>query len=155
MDLNLPSDWDLIDLRVDLQSCLYSTNELKPRWVLVTSHQDDRLFPGIHYPYAKNFMSHSQTQPYVHNCIIIVHKGIHAYKFMVLFKNHLYLPHNNCLAGFSQYSHIHGDVLVMQIGVRLNYVNMREQDNLLADWFMKRYWSMCSAICPYLFLFSL
>ena len=58
---------------------------------------------------------------------------------MVFFKNHLYLPPNNCLAGFSRYSNIHGDVLVMRIGVKFNYVNMRERDTLLADWFMRRY----------------
>jgi hypothetical protein len=124
---------------VKLRSRLYSTNDLKARQVLVTSRQDNSLFPGVRYPYAENCMKNSQTQPYIHNCVVTVHEGTHVYKFMVFFKNHQHLPRNNCLSTLSKFSNLRGDVLVMRIGVKFCYVNMRERDTVLADWFMKRY----------------
>jgi hypothetical protein len=105
--------------------------------MLVTSRQD--IFPCVRYPYAENYMQHSQTQPYIHNCIVTLHEGINTYKFMVFFKNHQRLPRNNCLAVFSRCSNLRGDVLVMRIGTKFSYVNMRERDTVLADWFMRRY----------------
>jgi hypothetical protein len=124
---------------VKLRSRLYSTNDFKARQVLVTSRQDNGLFPGVRYPYAENCMKNSQTQPYIHNCVVTVHEGTHVYKFMVFFKNHQHLPRNNCLSTLSKFSNLRGDVLVMRIGVKFSYVNMRERDTVLADWFMKRY----------------
>lgn len=114
-------------------------NEFKARQVLVTSRQDSDFSPVIRYPYAENYMQNSQTQSYVHNCLVTVHEGIRVYKFMVFFKNHKHLPRNNCLVALSNSSNLRGDVLIMRIGVKSSYVNMRERDTILADWFMRKY----------------
>src|SRR5271156_1915744 len=111
-----------------LRSRLYSTTEFKARQVPVTSHQDNGLFPGVRYPYAENCMKNSRTQSYVHNCVVTVHEGTHVYKFMIFFKNHQHPPRNNCLSTLSRFSDLRGDVLVMRIGVKFSYVNMRERD---------------------------
>jgi len=61
---------------------------------------------------------------------------------MIFFKNHCRLPFNASLASLSQgqaRSVLRGDILVMRVGTNYNYVNMRERDTILTDWFMKRY----------------
>lgn len=123
---------------VELRSRLYSTSEFKPRQVLVTSRQDHIFFPCVRYPYAENYMQNSQIQPYIHNCVVTVHEGINTYRFMVFFKNHQHLPRNSCFVAL-RCSNLRGDVLVMRIGARFSYVNMRERDTILVDWFMRRY----------------
>jgi hypothetical protein len=61
---------------------------------------------------------------------------------MIFFKNHCRLPYNTSLGSLTQGrtpSALRGDILVMRVGINHNYVNMRERDTILSDWFMKRY----------------
>ena len=121
---------------------LYPTVGSKASQVLVTSRQDPINFPHTRYPFAESHLDHSRIQPAVHNCAITIHEGPHLYRYMIFFKNHCRLPFNASLASLSQgqvRSVLRGDILVMRVGTNYNYVNMRERDTILTDWFMKRY----------------
>jgi hypothetical protein len=76
-------------------------------------------------------------QPYVHDCMVTVHEGRHIYQFSVFFKRHCHLRLNQSLHRLGGSSH-HGDVVVMRIGSNGCYVNMRDRDTILSDWFMQK-----------------
>ena len=59
---------------------------------------------------------------------------------MVFFKRHCHIHPNNSLRKLRGGRPIlKGDVIVMRIGSTSSYVNMRDRDTILADWFMQRY----------------
>jgi hypothetical protein len=59
---------------------------------------------------------------------------------MVFFKRHRHIRPNNSLRKLrGGRPTLNGDVIVMRIGSTSSYVNMRDRDTILADWFMQRY----------------
>ncbi|KAF8224623.1 hypothetical protein L208DRAFT_1310127, partial [Tricholoma matsutake] len=89
------------------------------------------------YPYVESVFEGAVLQPYIHDCTITVHEGHHSYCLSVFFKRHCRLQPNqslHCLWGASH----RGDVVVMRIGSNGCYVNMRDRDTILSDWFMQK-----------------
>ena len=92
------------------------------------------------YPFPENHIDENTIQPYIHNCIITVHERQNSYQYMVFFKRHCHLRPNNSLHKLrGRRPILNGDVIVMRIGSTSSYVNMRDRDTILADWFMQRY----------------
>lgn len=92
------------------------------------------------YPFPENHIDENNIQPYIHNCAITVYERHNSYQFMVFFKRHCHIRPNNSLHKLRGGQPIlKGDAIVMRIGSTSSYVNMRDRDTILADWFMQRY----------------
>jgi hypothetical protein len=92
------------------------------------------------HPFPENFIDDDNIQPYIHNCIVTVHERHNSYQFMVFFKRHRHIRPNNTLYKLTGgRPNLKGDVIVMRIGSSSSYVNMRDRDTILTDWFMQRY----------------
>lgn len=66
-------------------------------------------------------------------------EGRHTYKFCVFFKRHCRLKANNLLTKkLGAGGLFRGDVLVMRLGTRVGYVDMRGRDNIVSDWAVRQ-----------------
>jgi hypothetical protein len=92
----------------------------------------------IQYPFAESVLQDAALQPYVHDCVVRVNEGPHTYNFRVFFKRHCRLRLNMSLSKQSVPTNFRGDIVVMKIGVRNEYVNMRGRDGILSDWLSSR-----------------
>ena len=92
------------------------------------------------YPFPENHIDENTIQPYVHNCVVTIYENKNLYRYMAFFKRHDHLRPNNSLYKLrGGRSILKGDVIVMRVGSTSSYVNMRDRDTILADWFMQRY----------------
>ena len=67
-------------------------------------------------------------------------KGIIHISLWFFFKRHRHIRPNNTLYKLTGgRPNLKGDVIVMRIGSSSSYVNMRDRDTILTDWFMQRY----------------
>jgi len=134
----------LQSVEVQLRGRLYSANpqrHLRPYQILISTRQLSLLAQLQRFPFVENHIAGLCFQPWIHNCTVTVKEGRHMYRFMVFFKCHKTFGPNRCLQALlqGQPSLICSDVVVMQIGDRSSYVNMRGgRDTILADWMMKR-----------------
>ena len=93
-------------------------------------------------PFPENHLGELQLQPYVHNCIVTIREGRRTHRFMVFFKRHCRLLANQCLMtmvqGDAAIVTIQGDVIIMRMGSKASYVNMRTGDAKRTDWLMRQ-----------------
>ncbi|KAF8583152.1 hypothetical protein K439DRAFT_1349393 [Ramaria rubella] len=97
---------------------------------------------SIRYPFAESVLQDAALQPYVHDCLVRVNEGEHTYTFHMFFKHHCCLRINMSLSEQASLENnlmaIQGDIVVMRIGTRYEYVNMQGQDGILCDWVISR-----------------
>src|ERR1700685_2991415 len=88
------------------------------------------------YPLPESVFDDATMQSYIHDCLVRVHEGKHAYHFRVFFKRHCHLRINQSLRWFSKGHTFRGDALVMRVGTRCHdsVVNMRDRDTILSDY---------------------
>lgn len=91
-------------------------------------------------PFPENHLGELQLQPYVHNCAVTIREGRRTHRFMVFFKRHCRLLANQCLMTMVQddATTIQGDVIIMRMGSKASYVNLRTGDAKRTDWLMRR-----------------
>ena len=108
---------------------------------MVSTRRSSRQERKAFYPFPENHIDDNTIQPYVHNCVITVHERQNSYQYMVFFKRHCHIRPSNSLLNLRGGGRpiLKGDVVVMRIGLTSSYVNMRDRDTILADWFMQRY----------------
>ncbi|KAF9470788.1 hypothetical protein BDN70DRAFT_648252 [Pholiota conissans] len=133
-------------VEIDLRSRLYpaeplsTSTRLHPRQINVATRQPNSRAVNQRYPFPENHIGGSSTQPWVHNCLVTVREGRNTYQYMVFFKRHCLLKSNQTLSALvGKPSRLCSDAVVMRIGVKAAYVNMRDRDTILADWLMKKF----------------
>ena len=122
-----------------LRSRLYPSTSSSPCHVSVVARQ--RCPSSVHtrLPFPENHLGELQLQPYIHNCAITIHEGRRIHRFMVFYKRHCRLQANQCLSTMVQgATTIQGDVIVMRMGSKATYVNLRSGDAKRTDWLMRR-----------------
>lgn len=117
-----------------------------PRQVPIETHVPvgpNPTFSKCRFPFPENVMRQKRKQPYVHNCRVVVYDNNtnRTYRFIVFFKRHLHLHPNPALMRmvFPALPTLQGDVVVMSIGIKYNFVNMPSSDIEIVDWMMMRY----------------
>lgn len=105
---------------------------------MVSTRRSSRQERKALYPFPENHIDDNTIQPYIHNCIITVHERQNSYRYMVFFKRHCHIRPSNSLHNLRGGGRpiLKGDVIVMRIGLTSSYVNMRDRDTILADWFI-------------------
>jgi len=134
-----------------LRSRLYPSARMKP----ILIHMPTRCvlparFPGPRYPLAESVLDDAIIQPYVHDCMVLVHEGSQVHRFRVFYKRHCHLPVNRSFAGRRI---LRGDIVVMRAGVLcpLSVVNMRGRDTAVSDWMIHRWVKIESPVFCYSF----
>ena len=124
-----------------LRSRLYPSASSLPCHVSVVARQTCPYSVQTQLPFPENHLSELQLQPYVHNCAVTIQEGRHTHCFMVFFKRHCRLQPNQCLTTMVQgdATTIRGDVLIMRMGSKASYVNLRTGDAKRTDWLMRRW----------------
>jgi hypothetical protein len=110
---------------------------LKPSQIIIST----RCSPDPtheRYPFAESAFSCAKLQPYVHDVKVVVQEGAHDYCYRVFFKRHCRLLTNTSLMKLDPNSTFRGDAIVMRIGVKGNFVNMRDRDTILADFIIRK-----------------
>lgn len=80
-------------------------------------------------------------QPFIHNVRVTVEERKKTHEYMVFFKRHRYFSPNEVikrLVGRNITPVFCSDVIVMRIGKKTSYVNMRGRDSVLADFIVKK-----------------
>lgn len=123
-----------------LRSRLYPSASSSPCYVSVVSRQTCPSSVHTRLPFPENHLGELQLQPYIHNCAVTIHEGRRAHCFMVFYKRHCCLQANRCLTTMVQdaTTTIRGDVIVMRLGSKASYVNLRSGDAKRTDWLMRR-----------------
>jgi hypothetical protein len=86
------------------------------------------------YPFAESVLTSSVLQPYVHDIKVTIDERGHRYCYRVFFKRHCRLLKSLSLFNLDNDSDFCGDAVVMRVGCRGNFVNMRERDTTMADY---------------------
>ena len=125
---------------VHLRSRLYRTLSSLPCYVSVVTRQMSPFSLHSRLPFPENHLGGLQLQPYVHNCIATIREGHRTHRFMVFYKRHCHLLANQCLVNMVQgdATTIQGDVIIMRLGSKASYVNLRTGDSKRTDWLMRR-----------------
>ena len=122
-----------------LRSRLYPSASSSPCRVSVITRQ---ACPSVYtrLPFPENHLGELQLQPYVHNCAVTIQEGRHLHRFMVFYKRHCRLQANRCLTTTVQgdATTIRGDVIIMRLGTKATYVNMRSGDAKRSDWLVRQ-----------------
>jgi hypothetical protein len=110
-----------------------------PAYVAVPT-RDDGL---TRFPLVESIFADIHTQPFIHNCVVIIIEGRVVHRFHVFCKNHRRLSINTTV-----WSLWKGDIVVMRAGKRQvrSVVNMRGHDAGLADYAVQQY-VHCSPAC--------
>jgi hypothetical protein len=93
------------------------------------------------YPVAEAYFQQPHIQPYIHDCHVTVREHRNTYRYCVFFKNHRHLRVNQFLLKGDGHAELkfRGDAVVMRVGTRTGFVNMRERDTAISDWAMERF----------------
>jgi hypothetical protein len=123
-----------------LRSRLYPSASSSPCHVSVVTRQACPSSVHIRLPFPENHLGELQLQPYIHNCAATIHEGRRTHRFMVFYKRHCRLQANRCLMTMVQgdATTIQGDVVIMRLGTKASYVNMRSGDAKRTDWLVRR-----------------
>lgn len=83
-------------------------------------------------------------QQHVHNCRVVVVDGAEEKVFMVFYKRHRSFGTNSSITALFHPSTvtsvgIRSDVVVMRMGAKGQFINMRNKDGRVADSMMARY----------------
>ena len=124
-----------------LRSCLYPAVSSSPCYVSVVTWQMCPFSIHTRLPFPENHLGELQLQPYVHNCAVTIREGHRTHCFMVFFKRHCCLLANQCLMTMVQgdTTTIQGNVIIMRMGSKASYVNLRTGDAKRTDWLMRRW----------------
>lgn len=127
---------------VQIRSRVYSVNKNRPRQVNVAT----RCSPLSRSPMPESVLDDARLQPYVHDVVVTVQTRREVHCFTIFYKNHVRLRRNKCIRTFFR-----GDAVVMRHGsnTRKTYVNMRSNDNAIADYAMER-WVLLVSILIFL-----
>ena len=132
---------------VRLRSRLYPAVSSSPCYVSVVTRQMCPFSVHSQLPIPENHFGQLQLQPYIHNCMVTIWEGHCQHHFMVFFKRHCCLLENQCLKTMVQgdATTIQGNVIIMRMGSKASYVNLRTGDTKRTDWLMRQ-WE-CSYVC--------
>jgi hypothetical protein len=123
-----------------LRSRLYPSASSSPCHVSVVARQTCPSSVHTRLPFPENYLGKLQLQPYIHNCAATIHEGRHTHRFMIFYKRHCRLQANQCLSTMVQGpTNIQGDVIIMRVGSKATYVNLRSGDAKRSDWLMRRW----------------
>lgn len=127
-----------------LRSRFYPASGVKARPVLIAARKGDSSHKGLRYPFAENYLE-GPFQQHVHNCQVVGKDGGEEKTFMVFFKRHHKFTQNGSLnalvhpsgtAVITSKVAIFSDVVVMRVGSKGQYINMRGDDAHIADLLM-------------------
>lgn len=125
-----------------IRARLYSSTKTKPIQIAVPTRCT--LPPreaGPRFPYAESILADAKTQPYIHDCMVILREGKSTYRFRVFFKRHCRLKKNRSFRPLQGITPICSDMFVMRIAAAntSSVVNMRDRDTILADYMIPRW----------------
>jgi len=125
---------------VHIRGCYYPALQLRPRQVQIDARQPCLQSALQRHPFPENHMGGNHLQNYVHNIRVTVAEGRHAYVFMLFFKRHRHFQPSQCIQALvgAQQAVLKSDIVIMRVGTKASYVNMRGRDSVLADWVIKR-----------------
>ncbi|TFK16378.1 hypothetical protein FA15DRAFT_711900 [Coprinopsis marcescibilis] len=113
---------------LSLRACLYSTSTIDTQSVNVPTLE----VGADQYPMVEGVFSEHRRQPYIHDCLVKVHRCGRWHQFQLFCKNHRLLRKN--IAAPAAWR---GDILVMQGGLRTFSVNLRAKDKPLVDYVVR------------------
>jgi hypothetical protein len=72
--------------------------------------------------------------------MVTIREGRRQHHFMVFFKRHCRLLENRCLKTMVQgdVTTIQGDIIIMRMGSKASYVNLRTGDAKRTDWLVRQ-----------------
>ncbi len=119
---------------------MYPANGVKARPVLIATRQNKA--GNQRYPFVENYLDGS-FQQHVHNCQVDV-EGAEKKTFMFFFKRDRRFKGNGSIMALvnpvtAASVAVYSDVVVMRVGERGQYINMRGSDGHIADLLMDRY----------------
>lgn len=117
---------------ISLRSRLFSANKLEAKIVTVPTIEvgDDR------FPVVEAMFSDHILQPYIHDCLVTVHRRGRKHQFRIFCKNHKLMKKNSSIPGNEGWK---GDILVMRGGLKSYGVNLRSKDSSLINYIVKRW----------------
>lgn len=127
-----------------LRSRIYPASGRKARPILIAARKGDSNHKGLRYPFPENYLS-GPFQQHVHNCQVVGRDGGEERMFMFFFKRHHKFTRNGSLnalvhpsgtAGITSKVEVFSDVVVMRLGMKGQYMHMREGDACIADLLM-------------------
>lgn len=95
---------------------------------------------GFRHPLPEKYIDLLWVQPRIHKCEVTVLEQPTLKKtvFQVTFQNSKRLPLNGFLAEDDDGRGARGTIVIMKVGRRKPFVNMRARDSDLADWVLQR-----------------
>lgn len=117
---------------------------MKARPTLIAARKEDLSHNGLRYPFAENYLD-GPFQQHVHNCQVVGRDGGEEKNFMFFFKRHHKFTRNGSLnalvhpsgnAGVASNVVVFSDVVVMRVGRKGQFINMRGGDARFADLLM-------------------
>ena len=123
---------------------LHPAHMIFPRHIISNSMLSHCLYLarqiGPWYPLTNSVLDKHWLQPYVHDCVMQIHKGNQIHQLQVFFKWHRCLQYNKSLPFLQWCTVAQGDFVVMWMGVYPNsVVNMWGCDPKISDWVIGRY----------------
>jgi hypothetical protein len=85
-------------------------------------------------------MDHNNIQSYIHDAVITIEYHGRSHKFVVFTKNHKWLPLNAAVERLLGDDDVYwkGDIAVMKLGRRDQFVNITSKDKPLSNYAVKR-----------------
>lgn len=92
----------------------------------------------MRFPMLESYFIGLQIQPFIHDCLLVVHDRRYSHRFRIFCKNHRSLPINPVVEQLGN-KLWRGDIIVMRVGKNGSVVNMRgHADAKLSDFLVKK-----------------
>ena len=122
------------DKHLRIHAWLYASSSGHPVYTEIQTQESGTN----RFPQLKGVLAGLCTQPFIHDCPIIIYEANHIHTFRLFCKNHCLLPANGVIRQIAADSQWKGDILIMRSGKKRAVVNMRGRDAGLADFAVKR-----------------
>lgn len=109
---------------------LYAIGKPKP-FFISTCYREDTSEPGRRFLDALTTLSGARIQPYVHDIVVTLDYKRKSYSFRVFFKHHRMFQANQAIRTLANVD-IHGDILLVSVGKKVEIRNVRGGDETKA-----------------------
>jgi hypothetical protein len=105
-----------------------------------------RVNADNYFPIPEGLFQQASIQPFIHSCQVTILEGSSRFEFAIFFKNHCRLAPNLSLARNlecvrnprQEGPFFRGDLVILKMGVRKPFVNIRGHETRIADYAAKR-----------------